>query len=416
MILDKVELWVHDNILKNETIRHAVYAIYQRILWFVSPKLKSEGNIIRITPNDGYEYLFGYYDKCPWDPSEKYILALKVKNSLESADSREPASIVIIDAVNGQIQEIAKTRCWNVQQGCMAQWYGMDSVLYNDYRDGSYCSIILNINNGHERIIDMPVYAISQDQKTALTLDFSRLHRLRPGYGYCNLVESTANDKCPDKPCIWKIDLDTGKIVPLLKYTDFANLDPRPEMQDAEHKVNHLMISPDNNRFMVLHRWFKNGMKYTRLVTCNMDGTDIYNLSDNDFVSHCCWKNANEILAYLNKKSGGKGYYLLKDQTNEYKRVWPELVMDGHPTYSPDGSLVVTDTYPNRKRIQSVYIIKNTEIKCVARVFSPFKYSGDVRVDLHPRWSRDGKRICIESCFEGKRGLYVINLNDEVEK
>ena len=78
-------------------------------------------------------------------------------------------------------------------------------------------------------------------------------------------------------------------------------------MEGAEHKVNHLMISPNGKRFMVLHRWFKNGEKYTRLVTCNMDGTEMYNLSDDNFVSHCCWKNNEEILSYLNKKESGKG-------------------------------------------------------------------------------------------------------------
>ena len=67
-------------------------------------------------------------------------------------------------------------------------------------------------------------------------------------------------------------------------------------MTGAEHKINHLMISPDGNRFMVLHRWFQNGVKYTRLVTCGMDGSDMYNLSDDDFVSHFCWKNNEEIL------------------------------------------------------------------------------------------------------------------------
>lgn len=37
MNLDKMEVWVHDNILKNPTIRHAIYGIYQRALYVVSP-------------------------------------------------------------------------------------------------------------------------------------------------------------------------------------------------------------------------------------------------------------------------------------------------------------------------------------------------------------------------------------------
>lgn len=256
---------------------------------------------------------------------------------------------------------------------------------------------------------DSAPYTLSADKKTALSLDFSRLHRLRPGYGYANLLDETEKEKCPDKTCIWKIDIQSGEITPVLKYTDFISFETRPEMKDAEHKVNHLMLAPNGKRFMVLHRWFKDGKKYTRLVTCNVDGTDMFNLSDDDFVSHCCWKNDNEILSYLNKKDGGKGYYLMRDKSLEYVRMWPSLMMDGHPTYSYDGRYVVTDTYPNRKRIQSLYVMKDDKINNVAKVFSPFRFGGDVRCDLHPRWSKDGKQICFDASFEGKRGVYVVD-------
>ena len=193
----------------------------------------------------------------------------------------------------------------------MAQWLDQSHVMYNDFRDGNYCTVILDLEDKSERIIRRAVYAVSADKKIALSLDFSRLHRLRPGYGYANIPDRTKNEKCPQKTCIWKINIETGEVTPLLKYTDFMNFEKRSEMEGAEHKVNHLMISPNGKRFMVLHRWFKNGEKYTRLVTCNMDGTEMYNLSDDNFVSHCCWKNNEEILSYLNKKESGKGYYLI---------------------------------------------------------------------------------------------------------
>lgn len=410
MDLDRFEVWVHDHVLKNPTIRHALYGAYQRALYIASPKIKSEGDIVKITPNDKYEYFFGYYDKCPWDETGRYILALRVKSSTAAADSTDLAEIVTIDLKNNNaVKKIAETNSWNVQQGCMAQWMDKEHIIFNDCREGKYCAVIKNIVTDEERIIDKAVYTVSSDKKTALSLDFSRLHRLRPGYGYANIPEETEKEDCPDSTCIWRIDLVSGEVIPVLKYTDFANFEKRPEMEGAKHKINHLMISPNGKRFMVLHRWFKNGDKFTRLVTCNVDGTDMYNLSDDDFVSHCCWKNDEEILSYLNKKDGGKGYYLMKDKTREYKRLWPSLVMDGHPTYSYDGKYVVTDTYPDRRRIQSIYVMDGRKVKRIARVFSPFKYGGDVRCDLHPRWSKDGKQICFDGSFDGKRGIYAVD-------
>lgn len=416
MSLDKLEIWVHDHVLKNDTIRHAVYGAYQRTLYMASPKINYEGDVERITPDDGYEYLFGYYDKCPWSDDGKYILALRVKNASSEADSCKPADIVRINITTRKVEKLATTHSWNVQQGCMAQWLSNSEILYNDFRSGKYCAVILNIADKAERIIQMPVYAMSQDKKTALSLDFSRLHRLRPGYGYSNIPETTKDKKCPKTTCIWKIDIETGAITSLLKYTDFASFETKETMKGAEHKVNHLMISPDGTRFMVLHRWFQKGVKYTRLVTCNMDGTEMYNLSDDDFVSHCCWKNNEEILSYLNKNDGGKGYYLMKDKTHSYARCWTQLAMDGHPTYSYDGRYVVTDTYPDRKRIQSLYVMNGKRVTRIARVFSPFKYGGDTRCDLHPRWSRDGKQICFDASFGGKRSVCIVNTDKAINE
>src|SRR5699024_6887997 len=142
-----------------------------------------------------------------------------------------------------------------------------------------------------ERVISSPVYSVSSDGLLALSLDFSRLHRIRKGYGYSNIEESTKDEKIPNKPCIWSVDLKTNEVQPILNYTDFYGFETREDMKDAEHKVNHIMLNPAGDRFMVLHRWFQGSKKYTRLVTVNTDGTEMFNLSDDNMTSHCYWKN-----------------------------------------------------------------------------------------------------------------------------
>ena len=221
----------------------------------------------------------------------------------------------------------------------------------------------------------------------------------------------------PDATAVWKVDLESGTVSELFTYKDFATFQPRPEMQEngAVHKVNHLMLSPNGKRCMVLYRWFVGLRKYTRLVTFNIDGTDMYVLSDDDMVSHCFWKDDEHILAFENKRDCGTGYYLMNDKIQEYTHLWPQLTNDGHPSYSPDRSFVVTDSYPNRARIQELKVLKDSdvdarEMKVVARVFAPFKYDNDTRCDLHPRWSRDGKKVCFDSVFEGHRGLYMVEV------
>ena len=82
----------------------------------------------------------------------------------------------------------------------MMQWLGPDfdhEIIYNDFRDGKFCSVILDVFSGAERVLAMPVYSVAADGSFALTLDFSRLHRLRPGYGYSNIQEASASQKLP---------------------------------------------------------------------------------------------------------------------------------------------------------------------------------------------------------------------------
>ncbi len=422
-----VEQMVNYQLNKAPRLKKVVKRVYQRSMYAVSPKVRYEGKLARVSPNEkNREFFFGYYDKSPWDSSDRYLLCVSARDTWSQPSPRETADILLIDtklprAHAGRVKKIAQTSAWNVQQSCMLQWLGPDfssRVLYNDCRNGQYVSVVLDIQSGKERVVPAAVYTVAGDGKTALTLDFSRLYNLRPGYGYYNVPEATEGVALPDATAVWKVDLERGEVSGLLTYKDFARFQPRPEMlrPGAVHKVNHLMLSPDGKRFAVLYRWFVGRRKYTRLLTCNVDGTGLYNLSDDDMVSHCCWKDEKTILAFANKKDGGPGYYLMEDRSQAYVRCWPQIAGDGHPSYSPDREWVVFDSYPDRARMQEVRIAKDTDVqgrsvKVLARVFSPFRYDNDTRCDLHPRWNHAGDRVCFDGVFEGRRGMYTVSVD-----
>ncbi len=401
-------------LVKNPKIRALIKLAYKRIRYMLSKKIKYTGDIIKLTPNDEYEYFFGYYDKSPWDKSGRYVLCLRVPCSYKEVAPTQDGQIVLIDTSDNSFEVIESTKTWNVQQGCMLQWLGpdyTDNIIYNDFINNHFCSVILNVHSREKRVLNFPVYSVDANGKFALSLDFARLHSFRPGYGYSNTIDLSKEQLLPDGACIYYVDLISGNYYSILNYHDIYNFEHRECMKGAVHKVNHIMISPNGTKFMFLHRWIKKNRKWTRLLTCNIDGTELFNLSDENMVSHCFWKNDDYIFAFERKKEGD-GYYLMRDKSKEYLKFW-DINQDGHPSYSHSGYYVVFDSYPDNSRLSYLKIADTedkigTSIKCLAQVFSPFRYSGDVRCDLHPRWSMDDRKICFDAVFEGKRALYYV--------
>jgi hypothetical protein len=296
----------------------------------------------------------------------------------------------------------------------MLQWLGPAfdrKIIYNDFRDGAYKSVVLDVFSGEEKVVGMPVYSVDRRGHAAYSLDFARLGRLRPGYGYNNIEGTPQGEKCPDAPCLFKIDLTSGDVVPLLKYTDLRRFETRESMVDAVHRINHIMVSPDGTRLMLLHRWKRGRATYTRLVTCGPDGRDLFNLLDDDMTSHCNWLDDQTIIAYARKKGMGDGYYRLTDRTERIKPLFPALHSDGHPCVSPDGKWVATDTYPDKRRRQHLYLCDLTSgtAREIASFHAPFKYDNDTRCDLHPRFSPDGRTVCVDAACDGRRALYAVD-------
>jgi hypothetical protein len=86
---------------------------------------------------------------------------------------------------------------------------------------------VLNIETGVESVLPMLAYTVSVDGKIALLLDFSRLYSLRLGYGYAVLLETIKGEALPNNTAIWRMDIEIGEVVDILKYVDFANFQPR---------------------------------------------------------------------------------------------------------------------------------------------------------------------------------------------
>ncbi len=370
-----------------------------------------------VARNGSQHLFFGYYGKHQINSNRKALVCATDSDAVVPGPN-DRLKILIGELSNPTgFRHVADTTAWNWQQGCMLQWleaYPDDAFIFNDYHTNGFASRIFDVATGKSREIPMPIYCVSRCNRFALSLNFSRLYRMNPAYGYCNgsyeLVEPA-----PENDGIWRVNLDSGKADLIISLRQLADLKPKESMAGAVHKVNHIEIAPDGRRFMVIHRWMKKGVKYSRLVTAGTNGSDVCILSDNGVVSHCAWKSSGEILAWARTPDGFDRYSLFLDRSTQWSAIGNgTLRVDGHPSFSPDRRWILTDTYPDRLRMKTLmlYSIADKRMEVLGRFFAPFRFDGIRRCDLHPRWSACGCYVSFDSCHEGVRRSYFLDVSD----
>ncbi len=211
------------------------------------------------------------------------------------------------------------------------------------------------------------------------------------------------------------LNLDSGDSKMLFSISDIAEITPKKYLNNSYHYFTHCLFSPNGKRFAFYHRWLENNHQtWTRLLTCNIDGTDIYKFDFSGVVTHLAWQDDKHLLAYGYKKQVGDHYYLLEDKTNNFNLIGENIFSsDGHPQFAPNRKQFITDTYPDRLRRQYLvsYNIQSEQRENIAVMRSPLSYVGDIRCDLHPRWDRTGKSIAFDSSHTGKRALCTVRLH-----
>lgn len=367
---------------------------------------------------------FGYYDKLQFDPSSRYVLGMEVDFEHRSPKPDDVIRLGMIDTQDGdRWTELGTTKAWNWQQGCMLQWIpgSKTDVMWNDRADNDFVCHIMNVKTGKKRTLPSAIYALSPDTKWGITCDFRRLNDCRPGYGYAGIPDPNRGVLIPEDVGIWRVDLPTGKKTLLISIADAARIPyPGGYSREAKHWFNHLLVAPDAKRFIFLHRWRgdKEGTSFsTRMFTATANGKDLFVLDPAGKTSHFIWKDPRNVLAWAWHKSHGEKFYLFRDKTEEVEVVAPEpMPVNGHCTYLPGNRWILNDTYPDKQRLQHVYLFdtKSGTRHALGDFLSPAAYTGEWRCDTHPRFSPDGKKVVIDSAHAGGRQMYLLDISSVV--
>ncbi len=386
-----------------------------------------EVRIRAVSSGPKHHFASAYYHLCSWDASERYLLCLETDIENHNPKAHEPATLGMVDLETGEFLPLAETRAWNFQQGAMQQWLGTapDSlIIYNDFRNGKFVSVILNAHTGKEvKVIGRAVSAVSHDGTKAVSLNFARLHITRPGYGYAGDGDDPRmEEKYPEDDGLYYVDLLTGESKLIVSYADIFRLNPPPQQESTRLLwMNHTLINPDDTRVFFLGRSPRTGGSgwVTAAYTVNLDGSELrcvlpYHWS----ASHFDWLSADRLMVVTLYRGVRPWSHLLFTDTESHDkdfRVIGEgiLMHDGHGVFSPGGRWMATDSYPDahHKRTLLLLNMENDALLRLGRFNDPpDNFTGPSRCDLHPRFNRRGDKICFDSVDDGTRQVYLAEL------
>lgn len=420
--------------------------------------------IERATPEDGSQYWVGYYDKQPWSASGEQIIVHRTARRSGFPDAGETCEVGTV--AGGTFDRVATTRAWNWQQGAHLRWHridGSEALLFNDLdAQGRAVSRWVTADGREIHRIDSPLYTVTRDGSTGLTLSFGRLSRLRPEYGYPAVSDPHPEESAPREDGIWRVDPGSGTRTLLCSIADLATAGAQPvdlQATGSPHQhVNHIMCNPSGTRCCFLHRYERSdGILRSRLFTIGINGSGLRLLMEG-MISHYDWLDDGRIVAWggrrrilgagsespglrprvmnlmrrtlkplyyalgkprvLMNKVVGDSYLVIPDAAPCDPAVFArnELVCDGHNTFlrRSDGPArwMLTDGYPDLKSRQPLYLwdLKESGGYEIGRFQTPRELDGVDRVDLHPRFSRDGSAVCIDSALSGDRAVYTLDV------
>ena len=364
---------------------------------------------IRALTHGPKSHWFGYYDKFQTDPSDRYVLSMEADFDLRMPEVGDVARIGMIDMADGDKWiPLAETHAWNWQQGCMLQWRpGSDrEILYNDREGDHFVCRVLDVKTGKTRTLPHAACQVQADGKYALCEDFARMRAMRAVIGYAvDDVEKYRREPAPADAGVWVIDLDTGRSKLVVSYADMAKIPYPGQKPEDRLYCNHTHWNPDGTRFLFINR---GDTIDSRLMTAKADGSDLRTVTYGS--SHFDWLDPTRILVEIPSR---KGVFLFPDDGS----LPGEQVLGtppGHHSYLPGNQWLLIDTIPmGPRREQHVYLVHLPDMRFVplGHFPQPSEYAGDVRCDNHPRHSRDGTKVIIDSAHHGGRQMYMIDIS-----
>ena len=241
------------------------------------------------------------------------------------------------------------------------------------------------------------------------------------GTEYVGIEDAYEKEFAPAGTGIWKMNMDTGKAELIMSLERMATI----AYPKGNPPLGHLYFfregwNPSGTRLVTFIKDPANEMY--RAYSMTPEGANVRYFYANP--SHHAGADDSRINDYgrHTPPGGGSpmgGYFLFNDNgTGEARELfWPSK-FDGHDSFlpGPGSDWIISDTYViGGYQYLFLYhrptklFVPLAKLKSTAEDVPNF--TAEYRVDLHPRFSPDGRTLCIDSTCEGLgRQMYVMDI------
>lgn len=377
-----------------------------------------------------------FFDASSISPSGHYVALTRFLREDQLPQPGDTAEIVVIDLLSGLVQTVAQTHGYDTQLGAQVQWGGTDEELFfNDMDTQTWqpFGVKLNPKTTQRKILDGTVYMVSRDGKQALSPCLLRTGATQAGYGVIAPTQYVpVNHGMSDDDGVYITDTTTGQSKLLVSIRQIVET-AMPKFDLDTYKNGdfygfHVKWNPQGTRIMFVLRWqphHKDEKMRNNVITMRADGSEICRpIIDDLWIKgghHPDWCPDGETMM-MNLRLDDDGLKLIRTgYDGRGFEVMTNVPGSGHPTLHPNDRHILTDVYLHESLaygdgttpIRWIDTQNDTE-QVLVRINNDPAYPGpkrELRIDPHPAWDREYKRIVFNGCENGLRRVYLADLS-----
>lgn len=389
----------------------------------------------------------GHHQTHPWNGTGEYVVALETSfHDRMPRGYEDAATIILIDTGTKKVIPVGLTHAWNFQQGSMLYWNPEnpeEEFFYNDRGlDDRVFTVLYNIASGKRREFIYPDVSIgnggvAQNGGKFLAFNYGRVFRTVVSYAAAH--NFTAGHGHPENDGVWVVDVRTGEPRLIVSYRRiYEHLKDRfPELSRPavgiynQLFINHTFWNRTDDRIWFVVRWFREDSAldfYTERFTANPDGSDLKYIPD--VLGHPEWERGERMLVggYTMKGKDGveRRHHVIYDTAalSPVEIINEEFfTRNGEPSLSPDmdwiASVEGAPSGPGARMKRIIVYDRRTRSGFKLPPFNATppveaKQDNNLRIDMPPRWNRDGSKILFEAIDkDGTRQLFVVHLDEK---